>query len=104
MAVGADDVRHVAQLARLGLDDERLEQLVRELSGILAHMEVLAAVDPEEYRNLDDGRVRGAPLRSDSGPQLAMATRPESFAPEMAEGFFLVPRLETHQESGEETA
>lgn len=101
MAVGPEDVMHVAQLARLGLDDQRLERLVRELSGILAHMEVLAAVDPNEYANLDDGRLGSAPMRPDSGPPLSMVTGPESFAPEMAGGFFLVPRLETHEDSEE---
>ena len=45
MAVTEDDVRHVAALARLGLDAERIPTIAAELNGILAHMEVLSKVD-----------------------------------------------------------
>ena len=45
MAVSKDDVRHIAGLARIGVPDSRLDQLVTELNGILAHMEVLQKVE-----------------------------------------------------------
>ena len=42
MSVSEEDVRHVATLARLGLDPERIPTLVAELNVILAHMDVLS--------------------------------------------------------------
>lgn len=39
-----DEVRHVATLARLGLDDAEVERLGRELTGILAHVNTIAAL------------------------------------------------------------
>ena len=39
MAVTIDDVRHIATLARLGLDDARAATIVGELNTILQHME-----------------------------------------------------------------
>ena len=47
MAVTRDDVAHVAELARIALDESRVDDLVRELNGILSHMDVLRKVDTE---------------------------------------------------------
>ncbi|HSA57629.1 MAG TPA: Asp-tRNA(Asn)/Glu-tRNA(Gln) amidotransferase subunit GatC [Gemmatimonadaceae bacterium] len=105
MAVSEDDVRHVAALARLGLEPGRIEPLVRELNGILAHMEQLSAVDTTD---VDPGPGAGVhrepaltttPLRADEGPPIPLALPRESFAPEMRDGFFLVPRLATHEDA-----
>ena len=41
MAVTREDVLHIAELARLGVDAARADELTKELSAILAHMEVL---------------------------------------------------------------
>ena len=118
MAVSEDDVRHVAALARLGIDAARLPSLVSELNGILDHMEVLSAVGTgdggretgESADQTGDGG-RGTresvsppaptPLRADGGLSIPLLSPHESFAPEMRDGFFLVPRLETHEDQGE---
>ena len=39
VAVSHEDVRHIAALARLGLEPDRVTLLVGELNGILAHMD-----------------------------------------------------------------
>lgn len=94
--VSRDDVRRVAELARLGLSDERLDALAAELSGILAHMEALgAALDahaPEE------SPVSSTVTRPDAGPSVSLARAPAAFAPAFADGFFLVPRVASHGE------
>jgi aspartyl-tRNA(Asn)/glutamyl-tRNA(Gln) amidotransferase subunit C len=105
VAVSDDDVRHIAALARLGLDPGRIASLAGELNGILAHMEELGAVAlPPDVG--DDGHDATASqslpsLRSDAGPQLRLDREREAFAPDMRDGFFLVPRLETHEGEGE---
>ena len=96
MAVTHDDVRHIANLARLGIDPSRLDDLVRELNGILVHMDVLQQVDTGDA----EGYVRagaqstGTPLRSDSSGPIPMQLPLESFAPAMRDGFITVSRLE----------
>ncbi|MBL0941038.1 MAG: Asp-tRNA(Asn)/Glu-tRNA(Gln) amidotransferase subunit GatC [Gemmatimonadaceae bacterium] len=94
MSVTPVDVRHVARLARLGLDDARIPSLVDELNGILAHMDVLQQVDISAA--LDTTGEQAAPLRDDANPADALQRPRESFAPAMRDGFFLVPRLSTH--------
>lgn len=102
MAVTEFDLRRVAALARLGLDESRIPSLVRELNGILDHMRELEGVDSGSAPP-DSGRADAlTPLRSDaSGMAIPLAAPRETFAPEMRDGFFLVPRLATHEGDGE---
>jgi aspartyl-tRNA(Asn)/glutamyl-tRNA(Gln) amidotransferase subunit C len=104
MAVSSDDVRHVASLARLVVDESRLPSLVSELNGILEHMEELGRVDTGSGMWDARGGTTATPLRSDAdGKPVPLRAPREAFAPEMRDGFFLVPRLETHEGEGDRT-
>ena len=98
MAVTLDDVRHIAALARLGLTDERAQSLVAELNTILEHMDVLSKVDTKGIEPVAGIGAAGLPLRPDVGPPIPLAHEREAFAPSMRDGFFLVPRLSTHED------
>jgi aspartyl-tRNA(Asn)/glutamyl-tRNA(Gln) amidotransferase subunit C len=100
VAVTIDDVRHIAALARLGLSDDRAESLMRELNTILQHMDVLSRVDTEGVQEVSGVGAAGLPLRVDAGPPIPLGRERESFAPRMRDGFFLVPRLATHDDAG----
>jgi aspartyl-tRNA(Asn)/glutamyl-tRNA(Gln) amidotransferase subunit C len=100
MAVSEDDVRHVAALARLGLPAARLPELVGELNRILGHMEVLSQVNTEAVQPVAGVGTGGTPLRKDEGPQYPLARSRSSFAPEVRDGFLIVPRLATHEAAG----
>lgn len=102
MAVTLGDVRHIAALARLGVSDARAQELVAELNSILAHMDVLSGVDTNGVEPVAGIGAAGAPLRSDTGPAMPLTRPLEVIAPRMRDGFFLVPRLSTH-ESAEES-
>lgn len=95
MSVSEHDVRHVAALARVGIAAEHVPELVGELNRILAHMEVLQQVDVSAL-DADATAIIGMPLREDVPGSVALARSREEFAPYMSDGFFLVPRLETH--------
>ena len=98
MAVTIDDVRHIAALARLGLDDQRASAIVAELNTILDHMQVLSGVDTTGVEPLTAVGTAAAPMRPDAGPPIPLVRPPSSFAPRTADGFFLVPRLATHED------
>jgi aspartyl-tRNA(Asn)/glutamyl-tRNA(Gln) amidotransferase subunit C len=99
MAVTIEDVRHVAELAHLGLDPERARSLVTELNSILGHMEALSKVDTAGVEPTSGVGASGTPLRADAGRPPPLARAPEAFAPAMRDGFFVVPRLSTHEAS-----
>ncbi len=98
MAVSREDVLHVAELARLNVPADRLEQLVEELNGILSHMDVLQRIETPSSTHISIENLDSTPLRSDWSGPLSMHTPRESFAPSMRDGFFVVPRLGTHED------
>ena len=102
MSVTVEDVRHIAALARLGLPPERIPSLVAELNRILEHMDVLAAVPSRPEQRVTGVSAGGMPLRQDAGPQIPLARAREDFAPAMRDGFFLVPRLASHEDTPED--
>ena len=101
MSVTIDDVRHIASLARLGLDDGRARALVAQLNTILQHMEVLGRVDVGGIEPMAAVGSAGLPLRHDGGPAIPLARPLEAFAPVTREGFIVVPRLATHEDPEE---
>ena len=93
MSVNADQVRHVAKLARIAMSDAEVEALVPEFNNILQWVEQLAEVDTDGVEPLtavidkqlrlrddvvDDGNVRDAVLAN---------------APDAQHGFFAVPKV-----------
>jgi aspartyl-tRNA(Asn)/glutamyl-tRNA(Gln) amidotransferase subunit C len=104
VAVSEDEVRHVAALARLGLDAERIPTIAAELNGILAHMDVLSKVNTSAVAAVTGVGAAGTPLRVDGGNQVPLARPRDAFAPAMRDGFFLVPRLATHEDPDTESA
>lgn len=104
MAVTRDEVLHIASLARIRLDDARVDALASELSAILKHIEVLSSVDTSSVAATDDSHLAGTPLRNDVSAPANLSLPLESIAPEMKDGFFIVPRLATHEDSAESGA
>ncbi len=99
MTLGADEVRRLAALARVAVPEARVASMGRELSGILAHMDVLGRVDVAAGA-LPEAMPASGLLRGDAGTPQPLAVPRETFAPEMREGFFVVPRLASHDEAG----
>ncbi|MBM3898962.1 MAG: Asp-tRNA(Asn)/Glu-tRNA(Gln) amidotransferase subunit GatC [Gemmatimonadetes bacterium] len=100
MSVTPDDVRHVATLARLSIPEGELAPYVEQLNAILGHMEALQQV-PSSGAAAADAVRPGMALRADVAGAVPLTRPPAEFAPEMREGFFLVPRLATHEDAGE---
>ena len=101
MAVTIDDVRHIASLARLGLSESRAAAIVQELNTILAHVDELAKVDTAGVQEAIGVGAEGLPVRKDAGPPFPLARSLDAFAPSVRDGFFLVPRLATHESTEE---
>jgi aspartyl-tRNA(Asn)/glutamyl-tRNA(Gln) amidotransferase subunit C len=97
VAVTIDDVRHIASLARLGLSEQRAAAIVQELNTILAHVDELAKVDTAGVQEAIGVGAEGLPVRKDAGPPFPLARSLDAFAPSVRDGFFLVPRLATHE-------
>ena len=83
--IDRDQVLHVARLARLRLTDEEVERMSRELSGILDHVEAIAALDLDDVEptthvvRLENVTREDVPAPSLSHEQ-ALASAPEHAA------------------------
>ncbi|MEO7647650.1 MAG: Asp-tRNA(Asn)/Glu-tRNA(Gln) amidotransferase subunit GatC [Gemmatimonadaceae bacterium] len=101
MSVTREDVVKVAKLANIAIDEGKLDALAHELNSILGHMEELAKVDTWRVLAAEGLSSGGQRLRNDNGPSDALANAPATFAPEVRDGFLIVPRLATHEGSPE---
>ena len=99
MTLSRDQVRHVALLARLGLEPGEEEYYAGQLSGILAHIERMAEVDTESIPPTAQVVAIEAPLRDDVAraplaQEVALAN-----APRAEDGYFVVPAIQSEVES-----
>lgn len=97
MAVTRDDVLHVASLARLGMTPQRADEFSAQLNTILGHMDALSKVDTRKLEPVVGVGAESAPLQPDQGPAVSLSRPLADIAPSLRDGFFLVPRLSTHE-------
>lgn len=93
MSITRQQVEHVADLARLRLEEEELERMTAQLDAILAHMEQLREVDttgvqPTTHAMELFNVFREDQIRPSMGQQEALAN-----APKRSGESFQVPRV-----------
>ena len=93
MSVNAEQVRHVAKLARIAMSDAEVDALVPELNNILGWVEQLAEVDTDGVEPLTaviDLKLR---LRDDVVNDGSVRDAVLANAPDAQHGFFAVPKV-----------
>jgi len=93
MALDAATVRKVARLARIHVDEARLEPLAAELSGILTWIEQLNEVDTEGVEPLASTEAVTLPMREDVVTDGGDPARILANAPKADRNFFVVPKV-----------
>jgi aspartyl-tRNA(Asn)/glutamyl-tRNA(Gln) amidotransferase subunit C len=92
MSIGRDEVLHVAKLAELAVRDEDLDRLVDQLNRIVDYVAQLDQVPADAAAEPFLPGPTQVALREDVPGPVPLARPPAAFAPEFADGFFLVPR------------
>lgn len=93
MAIDAATVRKVAQLAKIRVDEARLEPLAAELSAILAWIEQLDEVDTEGVAPMASTEAVALPMRDDVVTDGGDPAGVLANAPRADRGFFVVPKV-----------
>ena len=89
--IDREQVLHVARLARLELSEEEIERMAGELSGILEHVDRIAALDLDSVEPTTHVVELANVLRPDEpDPSLPREVALEQ-APDPADGAFRVP-------------
>jgi len=93
MSIDAATVRKVARLARLHLDEARVEPLAQELSGILTWIEQLQEVDTEGVQPMASTEAVTLPMREDVVTDGGDPAKILANAPKADRNFFVVPKV-----------
>ena len=93
MTLTKQDVAKVARLARIKMDDDKLEALVPQLSNIIGFVEQLSEVDTDNVEPLASVVDINLRLREDEVTDGGYAKEILSNAPEELEGYFVVPKV-----------
>jgi aspartyl-tRNA(Asn)/glutamyl-tRNA(Gln) amidotransferase subunit C len=86
--VDDEEVRHVASLARVDLDDEEVELFAEQFADILDYFDVLDEVPEVEHEDELDNVMRPDEVREGLTQEEALQN-----APETEDGFFKGPKV-----------
>ena len=93
MSVSPEQVRHIANLARIAMSEEEIERFVPELNNILGWVEQLGEVNTDGVEPLTaviDQKLR---LRDDEVTAGNIRDEVLANAPDAEHGFFAVPKV-----------
>ena len=93
MKITVKDVQYVANLARLELTDEELENLTKQLDGILTYMNKLNELDTEGIEPLSHVLPLKNVYREDKVTSSLPVEEALKNAPSREGGFFKVPKV-----------
>jgi aspartyl-tRNA(Asn)/glutamyl-tRNA(Gln) amidotransferase subunit C len=93
MALELEDVRRVAQLARLRLDEDQAAPMLAELNAIFVLIETMQAVDTAGVEPMSHPRDVAQRLRSDEVTEPDRRDALLALAPQAEAGLYLVPKV-----------
>jgi aspartyl-tRNA(Asn)/glutamyl-tRNA(Gln) amidotransferase subunit C len=93
MTLKIEDVRNIAQLARLQMDDSSLERYASDLSNILALAEQMNSVDTSNVTPMAHPLDATQRLRPDLVTESDQREKFQAIAPDVENGFYRVPKV-----------
>jgi aspartyl-tRNA(Asn)/glutamyl-tRNA(Gln) amidotransferase subunit C len=94
VTLSRDDVRHVAMLARLGLEPGEEDFYAGQLSGILAHIDRLRELDTDAIPPTAQVVPLENRMRADEPGSCLTQEEATANAPEARDGFFVVKAIQ----------
>ena len=93
MPIDKNQVKKVAKLSRISLDDSKLESLSKDLVSILNFVEQLNKLDTNEIKPLTSIIDKSLDTRDDSVSDGQIKDQILKNSPEKNEDFFVVPKV-----------
>jgi len=88
-----DEIRHIAELARLDPDPSQLERFARQCAEILGYVDLLGEVDTTGVEPLYSPVDHECVFRDDAAADRTHRERMLANAPETDGAFFIVPKI-----------
>lgn len=93
MALSLEDVKRIAYLARIAVDEKEAGQALGELRGIFRLIEEMQAVDTAGIEPMAHAQDVVQRLRDDAVTEAGERERFQSVAPQTEAGLYLVPKV-----------
>ncbi|QJD29004.1 Asp-tRNA(Asn)/Glu-tRNA(Gln) amidotransferase subunit GatC [Methylococcus geothermalis] len=93
MSLSAAEVNKIAWLARLAIDDDKVEAYARDLSQILDFVEQLGSADTSQVAPMAHPLDEAQRLRPDAVTEADQRALFQSQAPLVEAGLYLVPKV-----------
>ena len=88
-----DQIRHIAELARLELSPAEASAMQQELNGILALVDQMGAIDTEGVEPMSHPQAAMQRQRDDVVTESDQRAAFQSIAPQVEDGLYLVPKV-----------
>jgi len=93
MSIDKDTVKHISKLARISLDDQKIDSLSKNLSSIIEFIEKLNELDTEKIIPLTSIIDASLSSRKDDVKNEKIRDQILKNSPEKNEEFFVVPKV-----------
>jgi len=93
MALSIEDVKRIAHLARIAIEEAEAERVLRDLNGIFGLIEEMEAVDVSGIEPMAHAQDVVLRLREDRVTEADQRERFQAIAPETEAGLYLVPKV-----------
>ncbi|MGH8752769.1 MAG: Asp-tRNA(Asn)/Glu-tRNA(Gln) amidotransferase subunit GatC [Burkholderiales bacterium] len=93
MSLSLDDVKRIAYLARIAIDDIEAAAVLKQLSGIFALIEQMQSVDTTGIEPMSHAQDVVLRLRDDAVTESDQHELFQSVAPQVEAGLYLVPKV-----------
>jgi aspartyl-tRNA(Asn)/glutamyl-tRNA(Gln) amidotransferase subunit C len=93
MALNITDIKRIAHLARIEINEQEAATTLTKLSGILGLIEQMQAVDTTGITPMSHSQDVMQRLREDVVTQTNMREAFQAIAPQVQDGLYLVPKV-----------
>jgi len=93
MSLDKEDVKNIAHLARLAINEQDIPEYERNLTNILTLVEKMSAVDTDSVTPMAHPLDTQQPLREDKVSETNQRDRFQAIAPQTENGLYLVPKV-----------
>lgn len=93
MTLSLEDVKRVANLARIEISEEEAQQTLMRVSGIFGLIEQMQAVDTSQIQPMSHAQDMIQRLREDVVNESDQHILFQSIAPQVEAGLYLVPKV-----------
>jgi aspartyl-tRNA(Asn)/glutamyl-tRNA(Gln) amidotransferase subunit C len=93
MSIDKDTVKHISKLARISLDEGKIENLSKNLSSIIAFIEKLNELNTDKITPLTSVINASMTLRKDEDKNEKIRDQILKNSPDKNEEFFVVPKV-----------